>query len=141
MDEQERSMDDPDERSERMGKRLFLAWLGAMATAYDAAEDTFDQFVRRGEEVQEEFQGRRQEMQGGADSSARVRDSMRSVIHSLRSELDVPSKSEVDAINVKLNVVLRKLDDLTMESATPPASGQPEAPFNPIPPTEGDMAT
>jgi hypothetical protein len=59
--------------------------------------------------------------------------------------LNVPSKADVDTINVKLNILTRKLDSLQMqeverETAPPPPSVPPVPPFRPEP-GESDLAT
>ncbi|HZU11277.1 MAG TPA: phasin family protein [Chloroflexota bacterium] len=119
--------------SDNPARKLFLAWLGAMATAYDTTEDTFERFVRRGEQVQDELEHRTQDVTGGAESAnMRMRDSIQMLSQTIRDQLNVPSKTEIDAINVKLNIVLRKLDDLSMAQTmgvTPP----PEPPSDIVP--------
>lgn len=96
-------------------RRFFLAGVGAAAVACDVAEQTFDRFVRRGEEVQRDVQERtdavRSHNRGTAD---RVSESLRSGMDVVLNSLNLPSKTDVDTVNVKLNILTRKLDDLQM---------------------------
>lgn len=141
MDEDQVSADTD---SDAMAKRLALAGIGAVAAACDEAESQFDRFVRRGHEVTEEWQEKtdRTRMQG-ATSRERMRDSVRSMMGVFLDSFNIPTKSEVDAMNVKLNVMMRKLDDLSMERAARSTSGQPEAPSPAVPPAapDTDLAT
>jgi hypothetical protein len=61
------------------------------------------------------------------------------------NRVNLPSKGDVDTINVKLNILTRKLDDLQMQQvrqARSSAAGvvQPTATPTPPPPTD-DLAT
>jgi polyhydroxyalkanoate synthesis regulator phasin len=129
------------EQTEDSARRMFYAWVGAMATAYDTAEDTYEQFVRRGREATEEWQQRSDDVRLQSSGAAgRVRDSFRSVMDGFLSSLNMPTKAEVDAMNVKLNILMRKLDDLAMQQPPTARPGQPEAPeTGPAP--ESDLAT
>jgi hypothetical protein len=53
-------------------------------------------------------------------------DSLQMLSRTVRDQLDIPSKSELDAMNVKLNILLRKLDDLAMRAES--GAGAPVAP-------------
>jgi polyhydroxyalkanoate synthesis regulator phasin len=129
----------PIEQTEETTKRLFYAWLGALATAYDTAEEQFDTFVRRGRQVADEWQGRKGEPRSTMRPNARVRDSFRVVMDSMMEGMNVPTKAEIDAMNVKLNILMRKLDDLTAQTAqTTSAPGRPDVPPSSTTPPMGD---
>jgi polyhydroxyalkanoate synthesis regulator phasin len=130
------------EQTEESAKRVFYAWVGAMATAYDAAEDTYEQFVRRGREATEEWQHRSEDarVQSSA-ATGRVRDSFRTMMDGFLSGLNMPTKAEVDAMNVKLNILMRKLDDLAMQQPPSAHPGQPEAPESSTSAADSDLAT
>jgi hypothetical protein len=49
--------------------------------------------------------------------------------------LNVPSKSDVDALNLKLNVLTRKIDDLQMQAVR----GEEPAAESPSPPPAGPV--
>jgi hypothetical protein len=63
--------------------------------------------------------------------STRMGDSIQMLSRSIRDQLDIPSKGELDAMNVKLNILLRKLDDLAMR--TEASGGAPDVPVAPPP--------
>jgi hypothetical protein len=49
----------------------------------------------------------------------------------------LPTKAEVDAMNVKLNILMRKLDDIAMQQAPiRPGEPEPSAPGTADPDTE-----
>lgn len=128
------------ERTEDPTRRLFYAWVGAMATALDVAEDNYERFVQRGREATQEWQARSGEARRQASgSSARVRDSFRMAMDGFLSTVDLPTKAEVDAMNVKLNILMRKLDELAAQQ-TVAHPGQPEAPAT-APAPDTDLAT
>jgi polyhydroxyalkanoate synthesis regulator phasin len=98
-------------------KRVGLAGLGAVATAYDVANETFDRFVHRGSQAQEDLRRRIDEarMQNMA-SRSRMGGTFRSLMNTFLDGINVPNKADVDVINSKLNIVLRKFDDLQMDA-------------------------
>ena len=128
----------PVEQTEANAKRLFYAGIGAFAAACDAAEDTFDRFVNRGEQVTQEWQARADDIRTqNAGKRGRVRDYVRSAMDSMLNTVDIPSKTDVDTINLKLNVLTRKIDDLQMATM----SEGPTSVETPPPPPEHGLAT
>lgn len=126
----------PVEQMEWNARRLVLAGIGACATVLDTAEQTFDDFVQRGQQVQEDWQERADEMrQRNMGTRMRARDTFRSVMDLFLDTLNVPSKADVDTINVKLNILTRKIDSLQMQEMAR------EAPPPPEPPADSDLAT
>lgn len=111
-------------------RRLFLAGLGAVAYMGDTAQDTFDSFVDRGTHVQDELRGRADDVRRqNSGARARAQDYYRSAVDSALDRANLPSKGDLDTINVKLNILSRKLDDLQLHrvetaaaDAVPPAS-------------------
>jgi polyhydroxyalkanoate synthesis regulator phasin len=106
-------------------KRVVLAGLGAVATAYDVANETFDRFVDRGNQAQEHLMRRADEARmQNAGNRTRMGEALRGAMNTFLDGLNVPNKSDVDVINAKLNIVNRKLDDLQVHvghEATHPA--------------------
>lgn len=136
----------PVEQAEGATKRVVLAGIGAVATACDTAEDAFDRLVRRGQRVQNEWSQRADDIRRqNAGAGARARDYFRGAMDTFLNSLNVPNKGDVDTINVKLNILSRKLDDLQMDLVREPAASSaprevvlPEsAPHSP----EGDLET
>lgn len=118
--------------SEGLARNAYLAMLGAVGMLWDGWDDTVSRLVERGEEFQGELQSRAQEARWeNMRASSRMGDSVQMVTRALRDQLDIPSKSEIDAMNVKLNILLRKLDDLALRTET--ATGAPEVPVAPPP--------
>jgi len=115
-------------KRQRPGRRVLLAGIGALALAYDTAEESFDRFVNRGERVQSELQSRVDDVRHqNAGARGRVEQYYRTAVDALLDRANLPSKTDLDTINVKLNIVSRKLDDLQMQNvmdtgAVPPAS-------------------
>lgn len=128
-------------RVDRPARRTVLAGIGAVATACDTAEETFDRLVDRGQQVQAEWQGRTEQFRRqNAGATGRFRDYFRSAMDAFLDGLNVPSKADVDTINVKLNIVTRKLDDLQMQSMSSTAV-EPEPAVTPPTSMTGDLAT
>src|SRR5947209_2178373 len=101
-------------------KRFLFAGLGALATALDTAGGTFDRFADRGEQLSEEWNERVEDMRRqNSDAGDRVRDYARSGVNSFLDTVGVPNKGDVDTINVKLNILSRKLDDLQIDRVQP----------------------
>ncbi len=135
---------DPVERAEEGVKRVMLAGLGAAALAVDTAEDTFDRLVDRGQQVQDDLEERaREARQGRMRRRGRVGYAFRNAMDAFLDTLSIPNKADVDTINVKLNILSRKLDDLQMEDVTgreanPPGMPTPDS----APPTpDQEMGT
>jgi polyhydroxyalkanoate synthesis regulator phasin len=94
-------------------KRVVLASLGAMATACDVANETFDRFVDRGSQAQEHIMRRADEARmQNAGNRTRMGEALRSAMNAFLDGINVPNKTDVDVINAKLNIVNRKLDDI-----------------------------
>jgi polyhydroxyalkanoate synthesis regulator phasin len=112
-------------------ERLVLAGIGAVASALDRAEQQFDHYVDRGKEVRDELQERGEEIrQQRWTARSRARDCFRGTMDLVLDTLNVPSRTDVETINVKLNILTRKLDDLQMPPVNKTAT--------PGPPTTGD---
>jgi polyhydroxyalkanoate synthesis regulator phasin len=112
-----------------------------MASAYDVANETFDRFVDRGEQVQRDLQDRTDDMRRqNARANRRFGDFLRSSMDVFLNRVNLPSKGDVDTINVKLNILTRKLDDLQMQQVRQARPGQTGTSPTPPPPND-DLAT
>lgn len=107
----------PIEKAEGAARKVVLAGIGAVAVACDTADETFNRFADRGARVQADLQERvdeaRQQNQG---ARTRFSDYLRNGMDVFLNTLNVPSKGDIDTINVKLNILSRKLDDIQMEN-------------------------
>lgn len=129
----------PTDDTDNPAKRVVLAGIGAVATAFDLTEQTFDQFVTRGERFQHELQAKAEDVRRqNAGTRYRIRDAFRAGMDVFLDGLNVPNKADVDTINVKLNILTRKIDDLRGQQVHDEAAA-PSAP--PHSPTTGDLAT
>lgn len=139
-----RTFGGPIEGAEGTARRIALAGLGAVATARDTANDTFERFVDRGERAQEDLRQRADEARSyNAATRGRVGDAMRGAMNALLDAINVPNKADVDTINVKLNILTRKLDDLqyravkeTQETQGSAAPAPSDTTIPPRPPEE-----
>lgn len=130
--------DETDVSNEGLARSVYLAMLGAVGMVWDGWDDTVNRLVQRGEELQGELQSKAQDARWESMRPAnRMGDSVQMLSRTIRDQLDIPSKSEIDAMNVKLNIVMRKLDDLAMR--TEPTTGAPEVPVAPPPEDSGDV--
>lgn len=128
----------PPPRAPMTPSYVFLASIGAAATALDEAEAYYDRFVERGRRLQQDWRARANDMQAQSTGTGyRLRDALRSTMDAFLDTMNVPNKGDVDTINVKLNILTRKLDDLQVQTTggtTPDAATPP-------PPTATDLAT
>ena len=128
----------PPSRSPSTAERFILAGIGAVATALDEAEGAYDRFVDRGRQARDEWQDRAVDVRAQrATARYRMREALRSTMDAVLDSVSVPSKSDVDTINVKLNILTRKIDDLQMEVGGDAAPTVASAP----PPSPSDLAT
>jgi polyhydroxyalkanoate synthesis regulator phasin len=113
-------------------RRFLFAGLGAVATALDTAGQTFDRFADRGERLAEEWDDRVDDVRRqNADAGERAREYARSGVNLLLDTVGVPNKGDVDTINVKLNILSRKLDELQLDLVTPARGTSPPPPEPP----------
>ncbi len=124
-------------------RRLFVAGLGAAAYVGDTAQDTFDNFVDRGSRVQDELRGRADDVRRqNSGARARAQDYYRSAVDSALDHANLPSKGDLDTINVKLNILSRKLDDLQLHRVeTAAADAVPPASTPSSPPVSDELIT
>ena len=132
----------PVEQTEGIVKRAVLAGVGAMATAYDTASQTYDQFVGRGQQVTDQWQERAGDLRRqNAGMRGRFGDYFRGAVDTLLHNVNVPSKTDLDTVNVKLNIMSRKLDELQMGQGRAASTGSTGFTPPPPPPVDEDLAT
>jgi polyhydroxyalkanoate synthesis regulator phasin len=99
-------------------ERFILAGIGAAATALDEADIWFDRFVARGQQVREDVRERTEDIRlQRAGARYRMSDALRTAMDAFLDTINIPNKGDVDTINVKLNVLTRKVDDLQTQTA------------------------
>lgn len=132
----------PIEQAEDRARRFMLAGIGAVATACDTAGQTYDRFADRGARVQQEWQERADEIrQQNMGARSRLGEYLRSGMDVFLNTMNIPSKGDIDTINVKLNIVSRKLDDIQMDRVRQTAPTVDEEPPSPPPGPGLDLAT
>jgi|SRR5579872_6906607 len=124
-------------------KQVALAGLGAVAVATEAADEMFHALVHKGEEARED--ALREIREAKTRSAQRRADSetfLRSTMDDLLNRVSVASKGDIEALNAKLNIISRKLDEVHMGRDATPASGVgftesvSESPVTPETPTD-----
>jgi polyhydroxyalkanoate synthesis regulator phasin len=132
----------PLEQSEGVVKRAVLASVGAVATACDTASQTYDQLVDRGQQVTDQWQERAGEMRRqNAGMRGRFGDYFRGAVDTLLHNVNIPSKTDLDTVNVKLNIMSRKLDELQTGRGRDASAGPSAYTPPPPPPVDEDLAT
>jgi len=133
----------PVEQSEGAARRVVLASIGAAAAACDTAAERFDRYVNRGQQVRDEWQDRADDLRRqNAGVRGRARESFRAAMDLFLNSLNVPSKGDIDTINVKLNILSRKLDEIQTDRVEAASPGRtPPPPPSDAPLTPGDLAT
>lgn len=110
-------------------RRCLMIGIGALATALDAAGEAVDTLANRGERVTSEWNERVEEMRRqNTDAGERVRDYARSGVNAVLDSAGVPNKGDVDTINVKLNILSRKLDEIQLQQVGASAPEPPPPP-------------
>ena len=131
-----------------IAERVMLASIGVVASACDTAEERFDRFVNRGQQARDDLQSRSEDVRRqNWRARNRARDYFRGAMDMVLDTFNVPSRTDVDTINVKLNILTRKLDDLQIQPsdraagtpASPPVA--PEPPVMRAPSAPEDLAT
>jgi polyhydroxyalkanoate synthesis regulator phasin len=135
----------PDEAQTTAGPRwaptqVVLAGIGALATCIDTAGEQFDRYVSRGEKIRQEVQERTEDARRqNWRAQDRARDYFRGAMDVVLDTFNVPSRTDVDTINVKLNILTRKLDDLQMQGSG--TSGEKASTGTDAPPESGELTT
>lgn len=93
-------------------KRVAFAGLGAVAVATEATDEVFRELVKKGEQARHEVAGELREARAkSAGRRSEASDFFRSRMDDAMNAVNLPSKGDVDAINAKLNILTRKMDE------------------------------
>jgi poly(hydroxyalkanoate) granule-associated protein len=122
-DEQEQSASAS--RNYEAMQRLFLAGIGALSIAYEESDKLLKQFVERGEEVQKDgpkivdeiVEGVRQHGQEGI-SSDQLQAQLDKGVQQLLQNLNIPSKSDIDDLNEKIDKLSARLEEMSSSSSS-----------------------
>ncbi|HEV3309128.1 MAG TPA: phasin family protein [Chloroflexota bacterium] len=93
-------------------KRVALAGLGAVAVATEATDEVFRELVKKGEQARHDVAGEMREARAKtAGRRSEATDFFRARMDDAMNAVNLPSKGDVDAINAKLNILTRKMDE------------------------------
>lgn len=92
--------------------KLMMASVGALSMTREKAEKMFDEYVKRGEATRESKEGFVSEMVDFADKNRKEIEAMIGrQLHKSLDNLDIPTKSDLEVLEKKLDQVLKKLQD------------------------------
>jgi poly(hydroxyalkanoate) granule-associated protein len=100
-------------------RRVLMAGIGAVALTQEQMEDFVGRLVERGEIadsdarnlISDVLERRKRIVQGG---TRKAEDEFDRRIESFLSRLNIPSKSEIDALSSKITELSRKVDELNL---------------------------
>ncbi len=111
-------VEEPTEQTESnplmgMIRRLMLAGMGAMALTQDEVEKLVNRLIDRGEIAEQDGKKLvREVMEKRRSESIRVEDQLDKRIEELLARMNVPTKSDLDALSAKITALGKKLDEL-----------------------------
>lgn len=103
-------------------KRLALAGLGAVAAATEATDEVFQTLVKKGEEARDQaVREIREARQRNADKRADSLTFLGARLDAFLRTVNLASRGDIEALNAKLNIITRKLDEMGAgRAASPP---------------------
>ncbi|NMC12010.1 MAG: hypothetical protein GYA34_03910 [Chloroflexi bacterium] len=94
-------------------RKVMLASIGAMAIAQDELEDFIERLVERGEIEEKEGSGLIQELKAKRKQRMeKGEEELQKRINQLLKRVDIPSKSDLEALNQKISNLSKKIDEL-----------------------------
>jgi polyhydroxyalkanoate synthesis regulator phasin len=96
-----------------MIRRMFLATIGAAVIAQEEVEVLVNRLVERGEIAEKDGKKLINEMMAKRKSQTTdVGDEISKNVESVLSRMNIPSKTDVDALGLKINALSKKVDEL-----------------------------
>ena len=96
-----------------MVRKVSLASIGAVALAQEEVEEFIDKLVERGEIAEKDGRKLAKEMmERRKKGTAKAEDEMNKRIEDVLSRMNVPTKSDIEALSEKITVLTKKVDDL-----------------------------
>jgi poly(hydroxyalkanoate) granule-associated protein len=111
-------VEEPTEQTESnplmgMLRRLMLAGMGAMALTQDEVEKLVNRFIERGEIAEQDGKRLvRDVMEKRKKETIKVEDQLDKRVEDLLARMNVPTKSDIDALSAKITALGKKLDEL-----------------------------
>ncbi len=90
-------------------RRVLLAGMGAMALAQEEAEDFVNRLVERGEIAEKDA---RKLMKEVVDRRKSDKSGLEKRIEDMLDQMNVPTKSDIDALSAKITALSHKVDEL-----------------------------
>jgi polyhydroxyalkanoate synthesis regulator phasin len=92
-------------------KRGFLATVGALSISREKIQEMVDQLVERGELTRDEGKQLVDKLiKRGQEERETMRDLVHQEVQKVVSELDIATRKDLQALNKKLDALLKKLD-------------------------------
>ena len=113
----EEVVEEPKDKSQHqmmeMIRRMFLATIGAAVIAQEEVEVLVNRLVERGEIAEKDGKKLINEMMAKRKSQTTdVGDEISKNVESVLSRMNIPSKTDVDALGLKINALSKKVDEL-----------------------------
>ena len=97
-------------------RRVLLASIGAVALAQDELEEFVNKLVERGEIAEKDarklIQDLREKRNKGA---ARAEEELSKRIEDIMKRMDIPTKSDIQALSAKITALTKKIDKLSKQ--------------------------
>ena len=94
-------------------RKVLLAGIGAVAIAQEEIDDLIEKLVERGEIAEKDGKKLIQEMNDKRKKeSKKTEDQVSKRIEDVLDRMNVPRKSDIDALGEKINVLTAKVDEL-----------------------------
>ena len=115
-------VEEPTEGAERSSlyeatRKLVLASMGAMALAQEELEQFVGKLVERGEIAEKEGKKLvREAMEKRKKETKKAEGELDKRMEEILARMNVPSKSDIDALSAKITALTKKVDELKKES-------------------------
>ncbi len=97
-------------------RRVLLASMGAMALAQEEMEDFVNRLVERGEIAEKDGKKLiREMMEKRKKEAAKAEDEMDKRMKEILDRMNVPTKSDIEALSAKISALTKKVEELKKE--------------------------
>ena len=113
-------------------KRVAYAGIGAVAVATEATDEVLQGLVKKGEQTSEEaFREMREARARSREKRGEATEVIRTKLDHALNAVKLPSKADVDALNAKVDILTRKLDEVQAARVDAAARKSPPADSGP----------
>lgn len=97
-------------------RRVLLASIGAVALAQDELEEFVNKLVERGEIAEKDARKLVQDLrEKRSKGAARAEEELSKRIEEILKRMDIPTKSDIQALSAKITALTKKIDELSKE--------------------------